>query len=453
MRVLIFLLFIFVFLTSCNKDPEEHVNPPEPPVDTTSFTIPKTEEIVMYEVNIRALSSTGDFQGVIHRLDEIKALGINVIWLMPIHPVGQINSVNSPYCVQNYKEVNPEFGTLTDFKNLVKEAHKLDVAVIIDWVANHTSWDNPWISNKDWYSQDGSGNIIHPAGTNWQDVADLNFVNAQMRLAMIDAMEYWVNVADVDGFRCDAADFVPFDFWQQALSALNDNPEKPLILLAEGARSDHFTAGFQMNYSWDFYNKLKGVFNQNQAASGLFTVNDNEYKNIPEGRHKLRFTTNHDESAWDATPVVLFNGKQGALAASVLAIYLQGIPLLYGSQEVGVSETVPFFQHATIDWNQNPDMLGEYKKILAFYNASETARNDSITELKTFSHKDILAFERTSKQEKVFVMVNTRKVAIAYGVPSELVNSVWKDAFDDSPVTLSSAIELQPYQYRVLKNF
>ncbi|HRZ22334.1 MAG TPA: alpha-glucosidase C-terminal domain-containing protein, partial [Bacteroidales bacterium] len=215
----------------------------------------------------------------------------------------------------------------------------------------------------------------------------------------------------------------------------------------------HFTAGFQMNYSWDFYNKLKGVFNQNQAASGLFTVNDNEYKNIPEGRHKLRFTTNHDESAWDATPVVLFNGKQGALAASVLAIYLQGIPLLYGSQEVGVSETVPFFQHATIDWNQNPDMLGEYKKILAFYNASETARNDSITELKTFSHKDILAFERTSKQEKVFVMVNTRKVAIAYGVPSELVNSVWKDAFDDSPVTLSSAIELQPYQYRVLKNF
>lgn len=452
MRVLIFLLFASILLTSCKKDPEENIKPPEP-VDTTSFTVPKIEDMVMYEVNIRALSSTGDFQGVTDRLDEIKALGVNVIWLMPIHPVGQVNSVNSPYCVRNYKEVNPEFGTLKDFRDLVSQAHEMDIAVIIDWVANHTSWDNPWISNKDWYTQDGAGNIVHPAGTNWLDVADLNYDNAEMKLAMIDAMEYWVNTTDIDGFRCDAADFVPFGFWQQALTALTSDQEKELILLAEGARSDHFTAGFQMNYSWDFYNKLKGVFIQNQAASSIFTVNENEYKTIPEGKHKLRFTTNHDESAWDATPVVLFNGKQGALAASVIAIYLQGIPLLYGSQEVGVNTNVPFFQHTTIDWDQNPDMLGEYKRILTFYNASETARNDSITELKTFSHKDVLAFQRTNKQENVFVMVNTRKVVIEYSMPSELVNSVWKDAFDDSPVTLSSTITLQPYQYRVLKNF
>lgn len=452
MRALQFLLITLLLLASCKEDPEENVNPPEP-VDSSSFIIPKTEDIVMYEVNIRALSSTGDFQGVTDQLDEIKALGVNVIWLMPIHPVGQVNSVNSPYCVKNYKEVNPEFGTLKDFKDLVDEAHDLDIAVIIDWVANHTSWDNPWISNKDWYTQDGSGNIVHPAGTNWLDVADLNYDNAQMRLSMIDAMKYWVNTADIDGFRCDAADFVPFSFWQQALTALKSSTEKELILLAEGARNDHFTAGFQMNYSWDFYNKLKSVFKQNQAASDLFTVNVNEYKNIPEGRHKLRFTTNHDESAWDATPMIIFNGKQGALAASVIAIYLKGIPLVYGSQEVGVSENVPFFEHTTINWTQNPDMLAEYKKMLAFYNASETARNDSLTELKTFNNKDILAFQRTNKQEKVFIMVNTRKVEIEYSVPAELVNSVWKDAFDDSPVTLLSSIELQPFGYRVLKNF
>ncbi|MDD5695429.1 MAG: alpha-amylase family glycosyl hydrolase, partial [Bacteroidales bacterium] len=300
---------------------------------------------------------------------------------------------------------------------------------------------------------DGMGNIIHPAGTNWQDVADLNYDNAQMRLAMIEAMEYWVNVADIDGFRCDAADFIPFDFWQQALMALTADLDKSLILLAEGARYDHFTAGFQMNYSWDFYNKLKGVFSQNQPASGLFTVSKNEYKNIPAGKHKLRFTTNHDESAWDATPVVIFNGKQGALAASLIATYLKGIPLIYGSQEVGVSETVPFFEHTSIDWSQNPDMLAEYKKILAFYHASETARNDSITELKTFNHNDILAFQRTNQQEKILVMVNTRKLTTEYSVPSELVNSVWKDAFNDSAVTLSSSIVFQPYQYMVLENF
>ncbi|MDD5507680.1 MAG: alpha-amylase family glycosyl hydrolase [Bacteroidales bacterium] len=452
MRILLFLLIVLLLLASCKKDPEEKVNPPQPE-DTSSFIVPKTEDIVMYEVNIRALSTTGDLQGVTGRLDEIHKLGINVIWLMPIHPVGQVNSVNSPYCVQNYKEVNPEFGTLKDFKDLVSKAHEMDIAVIIDWVANHTSWDNPWISNKDWYTQDGSGNIVHPAGTNWLDVADLNYDNAQMRLSMIEAMEYWVNTADIDGFRCDAADFVPFSFWQQALTDLKSGQEKELILLAEGSRPDHFTAGFQMNYSWDFYNKLKGVFIQNQAASGLFTVNENEYKNIPSGRHKLRFTTNHDESAWDATPVSLFNGKQGALAASVIAIYLKGIPLLYGSQEVGVSDNVPFFEHSTIDWDQNPDMFGEYEKILTFYNASETARIDSIAELKTFSNKDILAFLRTNNQEKLFVMVNTRKVAIEYSVPAELVNSVWKDAFDESPATLSSGIEFQPYAYRVLKNF
>ncbi len=451
MRAFIFLISVALLFASCRKEPEEYVKPPDP-VDTSTFAAPKTEDIVMYEVNIRAFSSTGDFQGVISRLDEIRALGANVIWLMPIHPVGQVNSVNSPYCVQNYKEVNPEFGTLQHFQELVRQAHDLDIAVIIDWVANHTSWDNPWISHKDWYTQDGSGNIIHPSGTNWQDVADLNYGNAQMRLAMIEAMEYWVNVTDIDGFRCDAADFVPFDFWQQAITALSGDLDKQLILLAEGARNDHFTAGFQMNYAWDFYNKLKGVFNQGQSAAGLFTVDENEYKNIPQGKHKLRFTTNHDESAWDKTPVVLFNGKQGALAASVIAICVRGIPLLYGSQEVGVSNPVPFFQHTTIDWSQNPDMLAEYKKILSFYHSSETVRWDSATELKTFADKDILAFQRTRQQESVIVLVNTRNRNIVYAVPAELVSTSWKDAFNDAQVILPASFEFQPYQYRVLKN-
>ncbi|HNS17033.1 MAG TPA: alpha-amylase family glycosyl hydrolase [Bacteroidales bacterium] len=452
MRILTFLLFTALFITACKKDPEGTVNPPDP-VDSSSFAVPKTEDIVLYEVNIRALSATGDFQGVIDRLDEIRALGANVIWLMPIHPVGQINSVNSPYCVQNYKEVNPEFGTLQHFQELVRQAHNLDIAVIIDWVANHTSWDNPWITNKDWYTQDGLGNIIHPSGTNWQDVADLNFGNAPMRLSMIEAMEYWVNVADIDGFRCDAADFVPFDFWQQAITALTNDLDKQLILLAEGARNDHFTAGFQMNYAWDFYNKLKGVFTQNQSAADLFTVNVNEYKNIPPGKHKLRFTTNHDESAWDATPVVLFNGKQGAMAASVMAICLKGIPLIYGSQEVGVSQTVPFFEHTTIDWSQNPDMLAEYKKILSLYNSSETVRYDSAIELKTYIHKDILAFQRINQQEKVIVLVNARNRVVTFTVPPELANTSWKNAFDDVQVILPASFEFQPYQYRVLKNF
>jgi glycosidase len=445
-NILIFFLLSLLFLSCKKEQADNHITPPPPP-DTTSFVIPKTEDIVMYEVNLRALSTTGDFKGVTGRLNAIKALGINVIWLMPIYPVGQINTVNSPYCVRNYKEVNPEFGTLNDFKALVNKAHDLDMAIVLDWVANHTSWDNPWISNKDWYTQDGNGNIISPPGTNWADVADLNYSNLTMRQNMIEAMQYWVTTTDIDGFRCDAADMIPFDFWKEAITTLDSANEKGLILLAEGARSDHFTAGFQMNYSWNFYNKIKEVFRQNTAASGLFTVHSAEYTGLPAGKQKLRFTTNHDESAWDATPMVLFNGEQGALAASVMTIYLGGIPLIYGSQEVGVVENIPFFSNSTINWSQHPEMLQAYKDIIKIYNNSDALKKGSLV---SYHDPDVLAFKRVFEQKEVLVFVNVRNASKTYDVPAELENSAWIDAFDSSNVTLSASIDLGSYKYRVL---
>jgi glycosidase len=446
MKKLIILSLVFLVFFSCKKEgPSTHIDPPPP--DTTSFVIPKTEDIVMYEVNLRALSATGDFQGVTGRLDEIKALGINVIWLMPINPVGVVNSVNSPYCVRNYKEVNPEFGTMNDFKELVKKAHDLDMAIIIDWVANHTSWDNPWISNKDWYTQDGNGNIISPPGTNWLDVADLNYSSQEMRLNMIEAMKYWVTTTDIDGFRCDAADFVPFDFWKQAITALDSTGEKDLILLAEGSRADHFTAGFQMNYSWNFYDKIIQVFRQNAAASSLFTIHNAEYSGLPAGKQKLRFTTNHDKSAWDGTPMVLFNGEQGALAASVITIYLGGIPLIYGSQEVGVEENIPFFSNAPINWSLHPEMLQAYKDIINFRNGSDALKKGALV---SYPNTNIMAFRRTFEQKEVLVLVNVRNSVISYIIPAELVNTVWKNAFDSSDVTLPAGIDLGAFEYLVL---
>ncbi len=212
-------------------------------------------------------------------------------------------------------------------------------------------------------------------------MADLNYSNQAMRQNMIDAMEYWVTTTDIDGFRCDAADMVPFDFWQQAIAALDSANEKELILLAEGARSDHFTAGFQMNYSWNFYSKIKEVFRQNAAASSLFAIHNAEYNGIPAGKQKLRFTTNHDESAWDATPMVLFNGEKGALAASVITIYLGGIPLIYGSQEVGVEENIPFFSNAPINWSLHPEMLQAYKDIIKFHNNSDALKKGELVSL------------------------------------------------------------------------
>ncbi len=402
--------------------------------------------VVLYEVNLRAFSASGDLAGVTARLDELKALGVNTIWLMPIYPIGKINSVNSPYSVQDYLAVNPEFGTLDDLRALTDAAHQRGIAVILDWVANHTAWDNPWIKNKDWYTQK-DGKIISPEGTGWADVADLNYDNAEMRAAMIEAMTYWVLEANVDGFRCDAADMVPFDFWQEAISTLNSIPGRKLIWLAEGSREDHFTAGFQMNYAWNFYNQLKGVFTE-QPATGLYTTHLVETDGLPSGARKLRFTTNHDESAWDASPVALFGGIKGALAASVIAAYMGGVPMIYDGQEVGRADTTPFFSKSPIDWSANPDMLAAYKAIFKFYNESPALQGGSLTDCST---ADVVCFTRATPDQEVLVIVNVRNKTLDFALPARLQNTSWQNAFSGRPLSLQAHLSLEPYAYVVAR--
>jgi len=446
----IVLLFLgIIVLVSCSKDSE-----PVTSNTTTGYqqygtpfaNIPATKDVIMYEVNIRAFGHSSNLAAVTARMDSIKALSVNVIWLMPIFPIGQKNSVNSPYCIKNYKEVNPEFGTLQDLRTLVDVAHSKNIAVVLDWVANHTSWDNTWISNKAWYTQDGSGNIVSPAGTNWADVADLNYDNQEMRLAMIDAMKYWMYEANVDGFRCDAADYVPFSFWKQAIDSLKNIPNRKVIMLAEGSRTDHFTAGFQMNYAWDFYEALKGVF-VGSTLSSLFNTHLIEINNVSNNGQKLRFTTNHDESAWDATPMVLFNGKKGALAASVAAIYLGGVPLIYSSQEVGYYNKLPFFSNTTIDWSANNDMFTAYKKLLAFYSSNEVLKTGT---LKTYYDTDILIFKRYTSTNNVVVFINTKNSNQSYTLPEELKGSNYTNAMTGQNYALASSIYLGAYEYLIV---
>lgn len=452
----IFLLLFLLFIAySCKKDgdlPQE--NPPgntdtiDKPYGSPFDNVPAIEDIVMYEVNLRAFSTNGNIQGVIDRLDELKNLGINVIWLMPIHPIGEINSVNSPYSVKDYKAVSSEYGSLSDLRKLTDMAHEKDMAVIMDWVANHTSWDNNWIHNKSWYTQDGSGNIVHPPGTNWLDVADLDFSNAEMRLQMIKVMKYWIWEANIDGYRCDYADGVPYSFWNQCLDSLNTFPGRELIFLAEGGRSDHFSAGFDMDYSWDFYNALKNVYN-GQSAQQIVIAHQSEYTRIPQGKHKLRYTTNHDESAWDATPMELFNGQEGALAASALGVFIGGCPMIYTGQEVGREETVPFFSNSPINWNDYPDMLAAYQNIMEFYNQSEVARKGINS---FFSHADVICLQKTFNDEELLLIVNLRNNPVAFLLPIEFRNSSWTNALDDTVENLDIHLPMNAYQYLILKN-
>ena len=202
----------------------------------------------MYQVNPRNFAPENSFKAVDARLDAIKDLGANTVWFMPICEIGVEKSVNSPYCVKDYTGINPEFGTLDDFKTLVAHAHDKGMTVIIDWVANHTSWDNQWIKDHpDWYTHDEEGEIIHPDGTSWNDVADLNFDNPDLCQAMIDAMKFWVEQVGVDGFRCDAADYVPFEFWKDCVAQLRATGHN-LLMLAEGSRKDHFDAEPRQDY-------------------------------------------------------------------------------------------------------------------------------------------------------------------------------------------------------------
>jgi hypothetical protein len=450
-----YFLLTIIFL-SCSSGDNEQPSPVTPDEEFEQYgtpfaAVPAVDEIVLYEVNTRAFSQAANFQGIIDRLDHIQELGINTIWLMPIHPVGQERSaggMGSPYSVKNYMEVNTEFGNLTKLRELVEKAHDRNIAVILDWVANHTAWDNPWISNKSWYTLDSNGNIVIPPGTNWQDVADLNFNNNDMRKAMIRAMKYWILEANVDGYRCDAADMVPADFWKEAITELKAIEGRELILLAEGAKADNFTAGFQMNYGWDFYSNLKQVYGAGKSAASIFTTHQSEYNSIPVGAKKLRYTTNHDESAWEATPMTFFGGKSGALSASVITIFTSAVPMLYSSQEVGREEKLPFFTQDPIDWSENQDMVEGYENLLKIYNSTEVFTKGT---LQYFNNADFAVFKRILDEEEFLIIVNVRNSSKVYTLDDGLKNSTWTNALSEAPVELGTEVSLVAYGYLILK--
>ncbi len=437
---------------SCAKNPDDpidnnHNTNTDPAQYGTPFAgVPAAPDAVIYQVNMRSFSSSRNFQGVIARLDSIKSLGVNVIYLMPVHPVGQEKSVNSPYCVKDYKAVNPEFGTLDDLRSLITGAHNRGMAVILDWVANHTAWDNSWISNTSWYVKNSSGVIQSPNG--WNDVAQLNFSNFEMRKAMIKAMKYWVYTANCDGFRCDYADGPPADFWKQAIDTLRNIKTHKLLMLAEGTRTDHFSSGFNYTFGFRFYEQLKNVYSKNQPATNINNLNTSEYTGAADENRVVRYTTNHDVNSSDGTPLDLFGGNQGSMAAFVVAAYMKSVPMIYNGQEVGTPYKLNFpFTGTTINWNLNPEMVAEYKKIIALRNSSIAIRRGALT---SYSNADICAFTKISGTDNVFVLSNLRNTSIDFTLPAAVAGS-WKDAFTGNPVTLNTQLSLAPYSYLVFK--
>ncbi|WP_029271533.1 alpha-amylase family glycosyl hydrolase [Flavobacterium sp. KJJ] len=457
---IVFILLFALAFVSCSSSDD---NPkPDPGTGTgneyqqygTAFDkVPANEDAVIYQVNLRSFSPEGTIKGVQKRLDSIQKLGANVIYLMPIYPVGKIKSagkLGSPYSVKDYKAVNPDFGSLDDLRSLVTEAHSKNMAVILDWVANHTSWDNQWITaHPDWYQKDANGNITIPPGTNWQDVAQLNYTNTDMKKAMIDAMSYWVYNANIDGFRCDAADFVPMTFWSQAITEIRKIKNQKMILMAEGSRANHYDAGFDYTFGFAYFDALKKVFSEAQPASYLQTESSKEYGQLESSKRIVRYTTNHDVNLSDGTPLELYGGKKGSLAAFVVASSMKSVPMIYGGQEIGYSKRIDYFDKIAIDWAAaDYDMLKEYKKIIAFRNTSEALRKGKLT---GYSSNEISVFTMETSADKVLIIANLRNKAVKYTAPTTLANTNWTDALTGTGISIGAEINLNAYQYLILK--
>ena len=415
------------------------------------FKLPAVKDVVMYQVNPRVFAPNNSLKAVASRVEAISKLGANVMWVMPIYPIGKIKSKNSPYSISDYKAVNPEFGTIDDVKALADSCHKHGMALIVDWVANHTAWDNVWMKDhKDWYTQDKDGNVIFPPGTDWTDVADLNYDNRDMREAMIDAMMFWINEVGLDGLRCDVADQVPTDFWNDAFARLRKAAGKrQLLMLAEGANPTNLiNGGFDMNYAWNFMGALDRVFVKGQKASHLIDVDKQEYGEIPAGKVKLRFTTNHDEATKYST-VQQFGSVDGAIAAFVATTFLHGGMLVYGSQEVAYPDKINFFNYVPVDWNSNPGVYRTHKKLISIYNKNSAFRSGDVA---YFPHDDILAFERSDAKGKFLVLVNVRNTAQTLGnVPTGWKNKKVTNMYNGRRLKLRKSLKLKPFQYLILK--
>lgn len=441
--VVLCLLF-FISNTAYAQDPPQYGTP--------FANVPDARDVNMYQVHIRPYSAAGNLAGVTARLDAIKNLGINVIYLMPIYPYGlsSADSRNtvSPYCIRDFKLVGSEYGSLTDLRTLVDGAHSRGMAVILDFAVNGTSWDHPWIAqHPDWYNQ--SGGVIQQLAT-FPDVAGLNFNNTSMRAALVDAMRYWIFAANIDGYRCDFANNPPLDFWTNTINNLRGITSHKLLMFAEGDRLENFQAGFDLNFGdkW-YYDAIKPIRSGTSVAQ-IQTTTNTEYTYAGAAQQIVRYTTNHDVQG-NETALNVFGGHNGVVTNFLVSAYMRGVPFLGSGQETDFNQTIPWpYQSVKINWNTNPSAATDFTNILTVRNNSVAIRRGTMT---NYSDANVCAFTKISGSEKVVVMANMRSGNSNYTIPASLAGS-YVDAFSGSSVTLTSGATqaLTAFQYRVLTN-
>jgi len=407
----------------------------------------------IYEVNIRQYTEEGTFDAFRKHLPRLKDMGVDILWIMPIHPVSELNrkgSLGSYYAVRDYKDVNSEFGNLNDFKELVDEAHSLGMKVIIDWVANHSGWDNVWKDeHPEFYEKDKDGKLVSPF--DWTDVISFDYNNQAMRDSMIDALKFWVKEYNIDGYRCDVAGMVPTDFWETVRYELDQI--KPVFMLAEDEdQAALINKAFDMNYAWKLHHKMNEIAKGEKKAKDLWGYFLWSGTTFHEDAYRMNFTTNHDENSWNGTIKERLGDAGQAMA--VMAWTVPGMPLIYSGQEAGMDKRLEFFEKDTIIWG---DVI--YQDFYTTLNGLKKSNKALLTgkeggmmlQLSEGQNEDIFAFKREKDGDKIVVIINLSKEAQKFSINANEVNGEYKELFTGESMDLTEGIQfdLKPWEYLV----
>ncbi len=414
---------------------------------------------VIYEVNIRQYSPEGSFNAFTKDIPKLKRLGVKVLWVMPIFPISETKrkgALGSYYAVSDFRQVNPEFGNIDDVDHLIKTAHDNGIAVILDWVPNHTGWDHTWIkTHPEWYTQNEKGEIVDPMDPTtgksygWTDVADLNYENEAMKSEMIADLLYWVEEHDVDGYRMDVAHKVPVSFFKRAIDTL-EAVKKPLFMLAEAEQPDLMDNGFDMHYAWEMHHLLNDIAKENKNIDDFWQQLTKYDQTLAADHINMYFITNHDENSWAGTLQERMPGRKDIFTA--LTYMLPGMPLLYSGQEYDLNKRLRFFEKDTI-----PKTQGNYFKLLetlgsiknnskAVHGGKEKAALIKID----LNNNRVLSFGREKDDDQLLFIGNFSDTTIRTSLP---YNEVYTDMITNSKVDLTSdnALTLKPWEFYILK--
>jgi glycosidase len=405
----------------------------------------------IYEVNLRQYTPEGTINAFMKQMPRLKEMGVDILWFMPVQPIGEKNrkgELGSYYSVRDYHVISPEFGTMEDFKTMVKQAHALDMKVIIDWVANHTAWDHAWMSDyPEFYAIDSTGNMYSPSG--WEDVVQLDYENDALRDTMIGELKYWIKETDIDGYRCDVADKVPTDFWDRARRELDKI--KPVFMLAEAEKEELLIDAFDMDYGWHLHKLSKMIARGDTSATVIAAYFDQLEETFPKGAYKMNFTSNHDENSWNGTMYERYG--EGYKTFAVLMATVPGMPLVYSGQESAFDKRLEFFKKDVINWKDYP-LKDFYKTLLDLKHRNQALWNGDFggkyVPVET-DNEAVVTFTRTKNNQSVLVILNLSAEQEDVTLQGDAYAGDYNDVFGEKKITMrdNHQLRLEAWEYRV----